>query len=105
MVNWKTRLKVETSRCLKWRIASETDWKSREDVETSWQDEWRLNNQTKSRNYALWSFFTAILTAITDPKDWKAIRIKTDPAYYIPPEYTWRIGEKDTQWKVHRFSS
>jgi len=86
-------------------MAIETDWESRERVDTSWDDKWRLNNLTKSRNYALWSFFTAILTAITDPKDWKAIRIKTDPAYYVSPEYAGRIEEKDTQWKVHRFSS
>lgn len=29
----------------------------------------------------LGSFFSTILTAITDPKDDKAIKIKSDPAY------------------------
>ena len=37
----------------------------------------------------LGSFFESILTAILDPKDNKAIRIKTDPAYFENPE--WRV--------------
>ena len=41
----------------------------------------RTENWTKSRDYLLGSLFSTILTAITDPKDNKAIRIKTDPDY------------------------
>jgi hypothetical protein len=35
----------------------------------------------------LGSFFETVLTAILDPKDDKAIRIKTDPAYYQSSSY------------------
>ena len=41
----------------------------------------RTERWTKSRDYLLGSLFSTILTAITDPKDNKAIRIKTDPDY------------------------
>ena len=51
-----------------------------------------IDYQTKSRNYALWSFFSTVLTAITDPKDWMWIKIKTDPAYFENP--TW-ISRKE----------
>ena len=51
----------------------------------------------------LWSFFATILTAITDTKDWKAIRIKCDPAYIADSDYTTR-AEANTQRKV-RFRS
>jgi hypothetical protein len=51
----------------------------------------------------LWSFFAMVLTAITDTKDWKAIKIKTDPAYLHDSDY-WVRGETTTQWKV-RFRS
>lgn len=47
----------------------------------------------------LGSFFTQVLTAITDTKDWKAIRIKTDPAYLHDSNY-WIREEATTQWKV-----
>lgn len=57
----------------------------------------RVNQQTKSRNYMLGSFFETILTAILDPKDSKAIRIKTDPAYYQNPERWIRIENKNTK--------
>ena len=55
--------------------------KSRTEVNTSRKDNWRINFATKSRDYALWSFFSSILTYITDPKDDMGIWIKTDPAY------------------------
>ena len=51
----------------------------------------------------LGSFFTQVLTAITDTKDWKAIRIKTDPRYLRDSEFKQR-KEADTSWKV-RFRS
>ena len=51
----------------------------------------------------LGSFFATILTAITDPKDWKAIKIKCDPAYLHDSSYNNR-EEATTQWKV-RFRS
>jgi hypothetical protein len=51
----------------------------------------------------LWSFFSTVLTAITDPKDWKAIKIKCDPAYLHDSNYNSR-EEATTQWKV-RFRS
>ena len=64
-------------------------WKSREEVNTAWTE--------------LGSFFTMVLTAITDTKDWKAIKIKTDPAYLHDSDY-WVREEATTQWKV-RFRS
>ena len=51
----------------------------------------------------LWSFFATVLTAITDTKDGKAIKIKCDPAYLHESEFNNR-SEADTQWKV-RFRS
>ena len=51
----------------------------------------------------LWSFFSTVLTAITDTKDWKAIKIKCDPAYLHDSNYNSR-EEATTQWKV-RFRS
>ena len=51
----------------------------------------------------LGSFFSTILTAITDPKDDKALRIKCDPAYLQDSEYSVR-KEADTTWKS-RFRS
>jgi len=47
----------------------------------------------------LWSFFATLLTAITDTKDWKAIRIKCDPAYISDSEYRNRT-EGNTERKV-----
>lgn len=77
--------------------------KSREEVSTAWTDSWRDRYKTKSRKYMLGSFFSTILTAITDPKDDKAIRIKTDPAYLADGEFTVR-EEATTTWKS-RFRS
>ena len=52
----------------------------------------------------LGSFFTEILTAITDTKDWKALLFKSDPAYVITPEYQTRKETNSTTYKV-RFRS
>lgn len=65
--------------------------KSREEVSTAWNDSWRDRYKTKSRDYALGSFFSTILTAITDPKDWYGIKIKSDPAYLHDSSYKARI--------------
>jgi hypothetical protein len=81
----------------------ETFWNSRIEANTEWKDNWRDKRKTRSRNYMLGSFFTQVLTAITDTKDWKAIRIKTDPRYIRDSEFMNR-KEKDTSWKV-RFRS
>ena len=62
-------------------------WKSREEVNTAWTDTWRERYKTKKRDYMLGSFFTTVITAITDPKDWNAIRIKTDPSYLHDSNY------------------
>lgn len=62
---------------------------------TIWKTKSRIDYQTKSRNYALWSFFSTVLTAITDPKDWMGIRIKTDPAYFEDP--LWRGRTRETE--------
>ena len=51
----------------------------------------------------LGSFFETILTAIIDTKDWKAIKIKCDPAYLHDSGFNNRV-ESDTQWKA-RFRS
>ena len=64
-----------------------TTWKTRQSVNTSWGNNDRDNHKTKSRKYMLGSFFELVLTAITDPKDDKAIRIKSDPAYYEASSY------------------
>ena len=77
-----------------------TQWKSRAEVDTNWWDNDRVKHWTKSRNYMLGSFFELILTAITDPKDDKAIRIKTDPAYYQASSYWTRIQNNNTSWKT-----
>ena len=61
--------------------------KSRPEVSTSWSTKSREKEMTKSRNYMLGSFFSTVLTAIIDPKDDKAIRIKTDPAYLADAEW------------------
>ena len=60
-----------------------------ENNNSEWKMSDRINQQTKSRNYMLGSFSESLLTAILDPKDNKAIRIKTDPAYFENPE--WRV--------------
>lgn len=39
----------------------------------------------------LGSFFDLLKTAITDPKDWKALGIKCDPAYIADSLYKSRI--------------
>ena len=76
-----------------------TQWKSRAEVNTTWWDNDRVKHWTKSRNYMLGSFFETVLTAILDPKDDKAIRIKTDPAYYESSSYWTRIQNTTTNWK------
>lgn len=77
-----------------------TQWKSRAEVDTTWWDNDRVKHWTKSRDYMLGSFFELVLTAITDPKDDKAIRIKTDPAYYEASSYWTRIQNNNTSWKT-----
>ena len=51
----------------------------------------------------LWSFFSTVLTAITDTKDGKAIKIKCDPAYLHDSNYNSR-EEATTQWRVEEKS-
>lgn len=75
-----------------------TTWKTRQLVNTSWGNNDRDNHKTKSRKYMLGSFFELILTAITDPKDDKAIRIKSDPAYLEDSSY-WTRSWVTTNWK------
>ena len=58
---------------------------------TTWKSSSRKQSQTKSNDYLLWSLFATILTAITDSKDDKAIKIKTEPSYW-----------KTTEWKKGR---
>ena len=77
--------------------------KSRIESDTSWKDNSRDKRKTKSRKYMLGSFFSTVLTAITDPKDDKALRIKCDPAYLADSEY-WVREEATTTWKS-RFRS
>ena len=57
---------------------------------TTWTNGNRQKSWTKSRDYLLWSLFTAILTAITDPRDDKALKIKTNPAYADKTKWKWR---------------
>ena len=77
--------------------------KSRHEVNTSWKNNSRDKRKTKSRKYMLGSFFSTVLTAITDPKDDKALRIKCDPAYLADSKYSAR-EEATTTWKS-RFRS
>lgn len=65
--------------------------KSRPTVNTTRKDNWRDNFATKSRDYALWSFFSSVLTMITDPKDDYGLEIKCDPAYL-----------EDSKWKARQ---
>lgn len=76
---------------------------TRQRADSSWISD-RTKQATKSRKYMLWSFFTQILTAITDTKDWKALLLKSDPAYVIEPEYWTRTETNNTTYKV-RFRS
>lgn len=102
MIVWKSRKKSDTS----WKSherQNQTSYESRIEVSTAWKDNSRDKRKTKSRNYMLGSFFETILTAITDTKDWKAIKIKCDPAYISDSEFRNRT-ESDTSWKV-RFRS
>jgi len=102
MIVWKSRKEADTS----WKSPTteiSTVRKNRIDADTSWVENWRDKRKTKSRKYMLGSFFTAILTAIIDTKDWKAIRIKCDPAYIADSEFMSR-EEKNTERKV-RFRS
>lgn len=66
--------------------------KSRLEVNnTSWNEKGRDRYKTKWRNYMLGSFFSNILTALTDPKDSKALKIKADPSYISDSEWKSRI--------------
>jgi len=78
-------------------------WKSRQESNTSWKDNSRDKRKTKSRKYMLGSFFELVKTALTDPKDNKALWIKCDPAYLADSEY-WVREEANTTWKT-RFRS
>ena len=102
MIVRKSRQKSDTS----WKSHTpdiETVWKQRPSIDTERKNNWRDKRKTKSRNYMLGSFFTQVLTAITDPKDDKAIRIKTDPVYLRDSEFIGR-KEANTSWKT-RFRS
>ena len=80
MIVRKSREKADTS----WKSHTpnnETVWNDRPSINTERKDNWRDKRKTKSRNYMLGSFFDLVKTAITDPKDWKALGIKCDPAY------------------------
>ena len=81
-----------------------TIWSSRTAVNnTSWGVD-RFERWTKSRDYALGSFFTDVLAYISDPKDWLGIRIKTDPAYAKNPTRWSRTKTENTTWKARTFS-
>lgn len=70
---------------------------------TTWKSSSRKQSQTKSNDYLLWSLFATILTAITDPKDNKAIRIKTDPDYAKTTE--WKEGRRQTATSTTTYTS
>ena len=69
--------------------------KNREEVNTSRDISSRNSRKTKRRSYILWSFFTLIKTALTDPKDDKALGIKCDPAY-LHDSVFWARKEANT---------
>jgi hypothetical protein len=70
---------------------------------TTWKSSSRKQSQTKSRDYLLWSLFATILTAITDSKDDKAIKIKTDPSYWKTTE--WKEGRRQTATSTTTYTS
>ena len=61
---------------------------------TVWKDSQRKKDQTKCRDYSLGSFFSSILTAISDPKDGKGLLVKTNPPYAKDAR---RKSRKETQ--------
>ena len=65
--------------------------KSRPEVSTSWTTKPRDRYKTRGRDYMLGSFFSTVLTAITDPKDDKAIGIKCDPEYVLDNKWKSRV--------------
>ena len=96
MTNWRSRSAVNTT----WKThdrVSHTSWNKRNTNDTTWEED-RKEHWYMSRKYMLGSFFELLLTAITDPKDNKAIKIKCDPAYEADAEYIPR-EEHQTQWK------
>ena len=76
-----------------WRFSNNnTDWK---------RD--REKHATHKRDYMLWSFFESILTAILDPKDWYALRIKSNPDYEVDSaDFNSRVENNNTQWRKIR---
>lgn len=51
----------------------------------------------------LWSLLSSILTALIDSKDWKALQIKTNPAY--AKENTWKTRTETKVTYKSRFRS
>lgn len=99
MTNWRSRTAVNTT----WKThdrMSHTSWDKRK---TSDENRWYNRDKGKaySREYVLGSFFTKILTMITDPKDDHALLINTDFAYEMKRLYLNR-QESNTQWKNNR---
>jgi len=84
---WNTKKSESNTKWNHNRIESPIKW---------WHD--RKQHWVYSRDYVLWSFFTKLLHAISDPRDWFLLKIKTDYDYEVYAEYNSRV-EKDTQWK------
>lgn len=99
MTNWRSRSAVNTT----WKThdrVSQTSWNKRNtNNDVRWYN--RDKGKAYSREYVLGSFFTKILTMITDPKDWHALLMNTDYAYERKRVYLSRPGS-NTQWKNKR---
>lgn len=99
MTNWRSRSAVNTT----WKThdrVSQTSWNKRNtNNDRRWynRDKW----EWYSREYVLGSFFTKILTMITDPKDWNALLMNTDYAYEKKRVYLSR-PQSNTQWENRR---
>ena len=96
---WKSDRKQVDTKWSNRKLEINTNWiHNRKEKIVDWMFD-RTKHWTYSRKYMLWSFFEMILTAILDPKDWKAIRIKSDPAYPTNTEYLSRKENNSSIWK------
>ena len=74
--------------------------RNRQPANNSRKDNRREDFATKSRDYALWSFFSSVLTLITDPKDDYGLEIKCGPAYL--EDSKWRARDSITTSRTSR---
>ena len=104
MTTWKNdRQEADVKWESETRLHAITHWIStKKESIVNWRQD-RVKHMTHKRDYMLGSFFATILTAITDPKDNYALRIKTDPDYEVnSADFMPRVENNNTQWKKSR---